>query len=203
MPLRRVPTELCERTQAATNVVLADYFSRNMGLSPVNVTRSRLGLSATQVTELPAHDAIVRMVSYAEHYASTELRATVETRLTGEGPIYDAARAQITHQLDANWHSRSTRSKSWLALDLRAQASFRRLEGFVEARNAIVHGLGELTDQQLSNSRRKKTHQRLREARIPLSGRRLLIEERHVVSCAENVCAFAAWLDASIPSAKA
>ncbi len=75
-------------------------------------------------------------------------------------------------------------------------ASFQRygeFVGFVEARNAIVHGLGSLTEKQMRD--RERTVARLRGARIPVTGTRLGLHRFHVDLCASVVREFIVWLD--------
>jgi hypothetical protein len=61
------------------------------------------------------------------------------------------------------------------------------LQGFIEARNALQHGLGRLTNSQLRPQWRQETLDRIKAARIFLSGDIVQIREDTVINC-RTVC---------------
>lgn len=93
------------------------------------------------------------------------------------------------------------RAKAWLnrSIDLvGACPGWLALMGFVEARNAIQHGLGRLTDRQLG----KHTAQSLAfisAAAIRLNGDAIVIGTDDIARCARVCAAFIRCLDAAAP----
>ena len=67
------------------------------------------------------------------------------------------------------------------------------LQGFIEARNAISHGLGDLTRMQLRKN--EEVRKLLTAAGLRLRGATLLLHEEDVEQCATIVRAFIEWLD--------
>jgi hypothetical protein len=69
------------------------------------------------------------------------------------------------------------------------------LDAFVEARNAIVHGLGSLSPKQLRDP--AKSAAQLRAAGITLIGTRLTLDASHVTRCGGVLRDLVVWLDQS------
>src|SRR5262249_37712817 len=73
------------------------------------------------------------------------------------------------------------------------------LRGYIEARNAVVHGLGTLTRKQL---KKPDTAQgRLRAAQISLTGTRVMLTVDNATACAQVVRDLIEWLDHEAASA--
>ncbi len=104
--------------------------------------------------------------------------------------------------LTADVNTWKKREKAWLnlAIDLaNGYSGWPALMGFVEARNAIQHGGGKLTDQQLSRYK-VRTLGVFAAAGIRLNGDALILSTNDVVRC-DGVCSgFIRWLDAAAPT---
>jgi hypothetical protein len=88
------------------------------------------------------------------------------------------------------------RFASWDGLhDVRVKdfPGYSPLWGYIEARNAIVHGLGSLTRKQLKSETRVVG--RLKTARINTVGDRLVLTADHATDCASVVRDLIQWLD--------
>jgi hypothetical protein len=71
--------------------------------------------------------------------------------------------------------------------------------GFIEARNAVIHGLGGLTRKQLKKP--NTAEGRLRAAHISLRGTRLVLDVDDATACAQVVRDLIDWLDHRAASA--
>ncbi len=94
------------------------------------------------------------------------------------------------------------REAAWLkrSVDLvKDYAGWLALMGFVEARNAIQHGLGTLTDQQLGKYK-TETLAALAAAAIRLNGAALIIGTSDIARCDRICTEFVRWLDAAAPT---
>ncbi len=67
------------------------------------------------------------------------------------------------------------------------------LWGFIEARNAIVHGLGALTRRQMKKPPR--TRGRLTAANIAVTGTKLILTVDHATDCALVIRDLIRWID--------
>jgi hypothetical protein len=77
---------------------------------------------------------------------------------------------------------------------------WKMLQGFIEARNAAQHGLGRLTDKQLSPGRRDKVLADLKSAKISLIGDFVLINIDTVKTCRQSCAGFVLALDNIAPT---
>ena len=93
------------------------------------------------------------------------------------------------------WPQRARLWQSHFGVDMSAFPQADPLDGFVDARNAIAHGLGTLTRKQLRKRSRHVGH--LRHAGITLAGDDLVIDESDPKRCADVVKGFVTWLDAA------
>jgi len=103
----------------------------------------------------------------------------------------------ILGKADRSWFSRDEVWKREFNIDLWECPDYAPLRGFVEARNAVSHGLGYLTDQQLS--RLPDVESNLKAANVELDGRRVLFGDRHLEATAYIAIGFVTWLDFAAP----
>src|SRR5205085_11567759 len=105
--------------------------------------RVRMGSRITRKDEFPEHDAILRAVAIAEDFSLTRLVEATEDLLPQKRVFLELWRTEQKQSLET-W---PRRLDAWKRLhDVRIQAKFParlQLLGFIEARNAIAHGLGE------------------------------------------------------------
>jgi hypothetical protein len=94
------------------------------------------------------------------------------------------------------------RRKAWAkhaTVDLVSFHGWASLMGFVEARNAIQHGLGRLTHRQLGKYKQEVLDW-LDAANLCRNGDVLLLSERDVGRCSEVCNGFIEWLDSTAPT---
>jgi hypothetical protein len=95
-----------------------------------------------------------------------------------------------------NW---TKRQKAWLdelGVDFANLGThWPSVEGFVEVRNALQHGLGRLTDSQLSAKRRGAVLGAIAAAGVELNGDRVVLTSTDVASCARACRSFILQLD--------
>jgi len=95
------------------------------------------------------------------------------------------------------------RKNAWLkhgTVDLASLgSSWPRVQGFVEVRNALQHGLGELTDFQLSLAHRERVLAAVRSCSVHLDGGRVMLHPADVSRCADSCLTFISMLDCAAP----
>jgi len=85
---------------------------------------------------------------------------------------------------------------SVLGLDLGSWPDWKALDGYIAARNIIVHGLGELTGKhRRSPGARDSLEKRLEAADLSLKDGSVDIASEDVSRCARLVQGFVVWLD--------
>lgn len=140
--------------------------TRSCGLSPSPKKKFSIGRFPDAIEPLLPSDAIVSSLWEAELDRSGETR----------------------HKHNALW-------KTYKSVNVATFPQHKELQAYIQARNAIAHGLGGLTRRQMR--RRPAIVAELGHANIALRGNALLLGATDVEACAGVVKAFIAWLDAS------
>ena len=142
-------------------------------------------------------DALSRLLAIAEEFTFGLLVELTERQLPSDALVATLWEEHVNRETDT-WEQRLG---AWNRLHEVAIASeFPRhepLQGFIQARNAIVHGLGVLTRKQTNTpKRRNRTISRLGAADIFVTtGDRLVLSVDHVAACASVIRSFIEWLD--------
>lgn len=195
LALRIVPSATAERSTVLLKRALALYRDQLAALAPSPLPRipPLLGNLGLDRQTLIAHDALFRLVAVAEDFSLLRLIEVTEDLL----PDGRLAELLWEAELDRSMDTWDSRLRAWARLHgIEVKANFLRydqLDGFTQARNAIAHGLGQLTRKQLRS--RASTLQRLAAAGIATDGDVLQLGPKNVELCT-NVCdQFVLWLD--------
>jgi hypothetical protein len=152
---------------------------------------------ASTGTGLPrsrVEDALARFMSIADEFTFGLLIEVTETRLPHDPRVAVLWERYVDRETDS-WEQRFA---SWEQLHQVSVTEFPRysaLLGFIEARNAVVHGLGFLTRKQLKKTQRSLG--RLKSAQIDVVANQLSLTVDDATKCASVVADFIAWLDSS------
>lgn len=134
--------------------------------------------------ESHAENALVDSIAYTESFCSERLKliATVDDK-----DVF-------------NWQGREKAWRKHSHLKLSdAGPDWSRLRGYIEIRNAIQHGLGRLTDFQISGPRRQDTLDWFRATGAYLDGDQIRLTNRDATACFTTCTAFVTWLDTTAP----
>jgi len=153
-------------------------------------------LGSSDPLELALHAGFLRLVSIAE--------ATVDalgTELTARKVLQvdQAVRLLVLEKelaANVNWAARHRSYKRHHEIDLKKCTDWKRLEGAIEVRNAIAHGLGKLTTRQVSSY---ETASKLARIDVFLSNGYVDLDLDHLRACAQYGAAFLRSLDSSLP----
>lgn len=190
-----VSSERAEQSEARANRALAHFRLQSAGESArVGSGGLRGGTTASGASALQSHDAILRLVAIAEEFSTGRFVDAIEIRLPSDPVVSALWEAELDRSGDT-WPKRNELWKKYKNVNIKAFHHHKELQGFIQARNSITHGLGGLTRRQLRN--RIATVRELRDANIDLRGDSLVIDASHVEACAAIVKAFVLWLDAS------
>lgn len=180
---RYVPTRLAERT-------LAD------------IVRWRADHTELAQPELLAAGRHVAQVA-GRHRQSVLSGVMSCVEVFSSGLLLDL-RPEVGEQEVFSWQKREKAWREHLGLELRDLPVWAVLCGFIEARNAILHGLGALTNPQLgitggkprNYNRREETLTSLRAANVRLDADRVIIGDNDVIRCVNTANSFVRELDA-------
>ena len=142
---------------------------------------------------------MTQLLAIAEEFA----RSTLESRCSELERRYGGITAnllrEVRRQGDESWE-RLRALYTLTGLRLSAAPMDQAVLGYVEARNAIAHGLGRLTPKQLRN--RDRAVSLLRQAGIRTDSDRLVIGVATVEHCATTIADWITWIDerANIPT---
>jgi len=100
----------------------------------------------------------------------------------------------------SSWKNRLTTWRRHGAVDLSSYGRWSALMGYAEVRNAMLHGLGRLTDQQLGK-RRQEILVQIKAAGVHLNGPTVMLVEGDSAACADVCVGFVRFLDAAAPFA--
>lgn len=144
------------------------------------------GSASGRLRQLPRTrhgNALVDTVAVAESFSSGRLLII---------------RPTISYDEVSTW---SRRQKAWArhtSVNLKTYQDWSALMGFVHVRNALQHGLGRLTDQQLYRFRDQVLNE-IHASSVNLNGDMLTVTDGDVSRCGTVSAGFIRWLDSAAP----
>lgn len=161
------------------------------------ILRSSTALGAYDVRNAGAQGCFFRIVSVLESYTDAALEAMFRKVVPASSPA--ATRLLESHLLDATqrWESRKSSYAEHHGLRLADMGvgfpQWPKVDGMIQVRNAIAHGLGSLTRQQ----RRKpiRTAGRCSQIGVRIAAGEVLVDRTSIQSAARVAGEFVGWLD--------
>jgi hypothetical protein len=188
---RIVLTTRAEASIAQMREALAFYYWLESDSRP----ETRLGPVLSHLP--PAHLVLPRIVSIAEDYARTMLLEASERLIDTSHPLRLDIWLRAEERAESTWESIRSAWSDWHGVLMSEAPTHLAFTGFVEARNAIMHGLGELTRKQSRTEETlKKTISRLGHAHLKLNGRRLILPDVALNDAVTASAGLIEWLDA-------
>jgi hypothetical protein len=132
------------------------------------------------------------LVAIAEEFTYGLLLELTSRKLPADTRVSALWDSHVDRETDT-WEQRIATWRLIHSISIPSSPRYDVLFAFIQARNAIVHGLGSLTRKQLRD--RTKSVARLRAARISVSGTQLVLNDSHVEQCADAVRRLIRWLD--------
>jgi hypothetical protein len=188
-----VSSERAEQSSARVRRALAHYRTQVADRGDaIRVVAGRRPSRGGWYQTFHAQDAILRIVSIAEDFSIGRFVDAIEPTLPPHGIVTELWDAQLDRASDT-WQQRDELWKTYKNVNVATFPQMQVLQGFIVARNAVAHGLGQLTRKQLR--KRASTVGRLGQADIRVRGDVLDLGAADVERCAGAVLAFIAWLD--------
>jgi hypothetical protein len=145
--------------------------------------------------ELALAGAFLRIVSAAENFGLACLLRSFESRAPvvqlHVGRLWDTTSVEF----GMTWQRQCKAWNDLLGIEMEKAPAYKRLGPFLDVRNAITHGLGELTRRQLANNKGPAMRERLRRAGFVVVGNRIALQAENIADAISAVVDFIDWLD--------
>jgi hypothetical protein len=180
--------DLLFRTLASHQIAVASF-------SPESPGRLRPYIVADRVQE-QRQATLLRLLSITEAFAGDLLSREVErTFASVSSDVLTAAVNDSLISATNTWKEQRTAYTKWLNI-AKAAVNWTSIERLADARNAIAHGLGELTRRQkLSGT---SIPDRLRNAGIKVENDRIILTDKNLLDAAQECRVFIESLDRAV-----
>lgn len=152
------------------------------------------GMSGADLADVGSRASIPLHVSVAEEFQRRRLIDYSARQIPSPNRMLGALWRQAQRDRELSWDKQVDAWKEWHGIQLKQQPWWASFTGFIETRNALVHGLGGLTPRQIRNRQEVLTALKAAGVSVEFDGR-LMLTEHHVRSCAELACGLITWLD--------
>jgi hypothetical protein len=105
-----------------------------------------------------------------------------------------------SQKAEGTWPAQKDAWSAWHGVKLGDAPMYGELDAFIDARNAIMHGLGHLTRRQTQKDGGAAAKTKLGTIGISFSGTQLLIVPSVLKKCAHVARSFIEWLDMDVQS---
>jgi hypothetical protein len=198
--IRRVTREI---TEAAENYLHATYLDHLQAASLMTPVRGRV---IRTTTVLGAYDAeaasrqgcFLRLISVVEAYVDLACDALFREKAPTANDLVRRLVEGAELRASTTWQERRDAFERYHNIRLGTLARWSELDAGIEVRNAIAHGLGQLTPRQRRSAAARKIHQ----IGVSSNDGRLLITEASLKQCRDVCVAFILSLDNAMPLPK-
>ena len=197
MMLRRVPRAV---TEAAVHYLYATYLDHERA---AKVTMPFPGRVLTSATALGAYDAesasrqgcFLRLISVVEAYLDIVSAALFRENAPTTHDLVRRLVESTERRASATWQDRREAFETYHHIRLGELARWSELDAGIEVRNAIAHGLGQLTPRQRNGTAARKISQ----IGVGLSDGRILVTDDSLRRCRDVCVDFIRSLDQAMP----
>jgi hypothetical protein len=186
-----VPSQRAEDAADLLMRTLGSHRTRLAGLAPA--VPSRLRATRTDRVQVACQSTLIRFASITEAYCADALVEAAEQlaqpgRARTMQTIWDEAAVAATR----TWNDQKSAYKTWLGVTI----SWATIDAVADARNAVAHGLGSLTRQQMR--KRAAVDARLAQLGVALVGRDLELNDASLQGVALKCRDFIFALDGKV-----
>lgn len=197
MILRRVPRDFTEAAERYLHATYLDHVQAAKAAAPIRgrVLRSNTILGAYSAEAANKQGCFLRLISVVEAYVDIACAALFqETAPIGQ----DLVRRLVENaelRASTTWQERKDAFDKYHNIRLGTLARWSELDAGIEVRNAIAHGLGQLTPKQRNGA----APQKILQIGVGLSDGRVLITDASLQQCRDACLAFIRSLDEAMP----
>lgn len=137
------------------------------------------------------------LAAIAEEYSRFLLIKASTALLPPRNALLDDLWLRAEAQAEGAWPQHIDAWKKWHGVMVKQAPCYMRFMGLVEARNAVMHGLGHLTQRQLKGGQKQMVLSQLSAAGI-VSGTIILLDRTTLIRCADIAREYIRWLDLEV-----
>lgn len=147
-----VPSVACEAAVKRINFALAQHRRTQVTLAAANAISGRLSVlpPGTTSTLIRTEGTLVRIISIAEAFCFGQLASRMEAHAPPpRSKLVDALYLDAEQRATSSWSAAQGAFNQWANVNLHDQkTTWQNFLSIIEARNAIIHGLGDFTGRQ-------------------------------------------------------
>lgn len=141
---------------------------------------------------------LLRITSIIEAHVVRQLVQHVEPHIPAQRTaVLDDIYARAEDNAIGSWPGMIDAYKRWLGIRLTSYSDWKSIQAMIDARNAIVHGLGELTRRQARKDLKQLT-KLLSAINVQVKGTRVEVSEESLRCAAVEGRSFVIWLDVQL-----
>jgi hypothetical protein len=142
----------------------------------------------------PAHLSLPHFAAVCEEFSHGLLVECSEPIVPQTHPLLEKLWSLAEAKADT-WHGQEEAWSEWHGIVVAKQQKYKNLRPLIEARNAVVHGLGELTRRQIRKDGGMAVKSQLASVGILTRGREIVISDAAMKACVDAARDFITWLD--------
>ncbi|TRW45310.1 hypothetical protein [Georgenia yuyongxinii] len=148
-----------------------------------------------------AESTLVRLVSITESFCFGELARHLETKAPPpRTDLIERLYLDAEERAISSWSQATSAFKSWAKVTLSDQgATWQDFRAIVEARNAVIHGLGSFTGRQRRDKSYTATKRRLSKLGFGVTGDRIQVTPSALRASGRLCIEVMTWIDKELP----
>ncbi|MEX0153479.1 hypothetical protein [Microbacterium sp. LMI1-1-1.1] len=192
MTLPPVASERAESASRLLNLTLGLH--RIQSATPERSdSKPRLGDPAFDGVQVQRQATWLRLISITETFCADRLLDAAEAEVAPDGsPIRGLVWDKASTAAISSWPAMKDAYNSWYGI----KPNWAKVETLIEVRNAIAHGLGELT--RFQRRKRSSLVTKFNHAGVHLSGNRVVISENNLSDVRDGCSELIVLLDAEV-----
>ncbi|MDQ3381568.1 MAG: hypothetical protein M3546_14850 [Actinomycetota bacterium] len=191
----RVRRVLSDRAERATTQLMMTLAAHRRWRRTPHIPFGRLvvlrGPTAPRTIE---HFTLPHLAAVGEEFARAALLEASEPLMPRDNDLLGWAWDRAENQAE-QWAGVEDGWTKWHKIPIKGESRYITFKGVVDARNAIVHGLGHLTRKQTRGDGGAKVRASLALVGITTVGRKLEISDDSILTCVDAAREFIVWLD--------
>mgnify|MGYP003115791530 CR=1 FL=1 len=143
----------------------------------------------------PESVVLPHLLAVGEEFTRESLLECSERQVLPGLAIHESLWERGEREAEQSWESVKASWKAWHGINFASFPQYEQHQGLVEARNAVVHGLGRLTRRQTRKDGGKGTKTKLKKAKIDVVGSSIVLKFDDVQLARLVVIGLVEWLD--------
>lgn len=193
--IRRISTQRAEASRRELMFTKAAYLDLVRVHAARTSSKPRIPTDPLAYRGSAEYLTLPYIVAIAEEFARNALVESSEPVIGTDPHPLIADLWAAAEERSESWPRQVDAWKKWHSIDVTTEAAYKAFRPAVEARNAIVHGLGTLTRRQTRKDGGRATAEMLRTSGITVQSGRVVVDAKATADCIKRAGVFIDWLD--------